>query len=270
VLWRATHEGSDPVTATEDTADTTLTCTATNAGGTMAESFTVQRDATPPTIAASATTADGAAYAPPTWVNQPVTVTYSCDDATSGVASCPAPQTFGDDGEHSASGTATDAAGNSAGTELGPIRIDTTAPSVTASRTPAANQFGWNNTPVTVSFSGTDGLSGVQSCSAPVVLSTEGANQSASGTCTDNAGNTSAPAAVSGIAIDRTRPVFTKTQGKGRPTFGCMEVGTVQSGIAVDTVTGPPQRGQCIDRAGNHADHTVVIKRKSEPPRHGG
>jgi hypothetical protein len=255
------QSGCDPVTVSQDTADTTLTCTATNAGGTMAESYTVQRDATPPTIAASATTAGGAAYTPPAWVNQAVTVNYACDDATSGVASCPAPQTFGNDGEHTASGSATDQAGNTATADLGPIRIDTTAPTVQATRSPQANQYGWNNGSVTVSFHGTDGASGVQSCTSPIVLSAEGAGQSASGTCTDNAGNTSAPSSITGVNIDRTKPVFTETKGKGRPVFGCMDVGAVQSGIAVDTVTGPPLRGKCVDRAGNVADHTVIIKR---------
>lgn len=86
------------------------------------------------------------------------------------------------------------------------IQIDQTKPTVTASRTPAANASGWNNTDVTVSFSGTDNLSGIDSCSQPVTVSSEGANQSVSGTCTDKAGNVSDPATISGINIDKTPP----------------------------------------------------------------
>lgn len=42
---------------------------------------------------------------------------------------------------------------------------------------------------MTVSFSGSDDLSGIASCDPDVVLSSEGAGQSASGTCTDLASN---------------------------------------------------------------------------------
>ncbi|NNC91290.1 MAG: HYR domain-containing protein [Acidimicrobiia bacterium] len=85
--------------------------------------------------------------------------------------------------------------------------MDTTPPTATATALPAPNGAGWNNTDVTVSFSGTDpGGSGVASCSAAVVLSAEGAGQSESGTCTDNAGNTSAPASATDINIDKTAP----------------------------------------------------------------
>jgi PKD repeat protein len=49
-------------------------------------------------------------------------------------------------------------------------------------------------------------LSGLAGCSAPIILSAEGAAQSPSGTCTDNAGNSSVLKA-SGINIDKTSPV---------------------------------------------------------------
>jgi len=61
-----------------------------------------------------------------------------------------------------------------------------------------------------------DGLSGVTSCSPPVKLTSNGANQSASGTCTDLAGNVSAPAGVGGINIDKTEPVIS-----GMPVPNC-------------------------------------------------
>src|SRR5262249_52796168 len=62
---------------------------------------------------------------------------------------------------------------------------------------------------VTVSFACTDATSGLASGSppAPTTLSAEGANQSVSGTCTDNAGN-SASATFSGINIDKTAPTL--------------------------------------------------------------
>ena len=83
--------------------------------------------------------------------------------------------------------------------------VDMTPPTITGSRAPAANANGWNNTDVTVSFMCDDFESGIASCTAPVVLSTEDAGQSVTGEAIDNAGN-SAQATVSGIHIDKTAP----------------------------------------------------------------
>jgi hypothetical protein len=107
----------------------------------------------------------------------------------------------------SASGTCTDKAGNSASATQSAINIDKTAPSVSAARSPLANVNGWNNTNVTVSFTCSDLLSGVASVDSPVTLSGEGAGQSATGNCTDKAGN-SASATQSGINIDKTAPTI--------------------------------------------------------------
>jgi len=53
----------------------------------------IRIDKTAPTIVAAATTADGAPYTGGTWATQSVTVSFTCADALSGVASCPAPTT---------------------------------------------------------------------------------------------------------------------------------------------------------------------------------
>ncbi len=103
------------------------------------------------------------------------------------------------------------------------FKVDRLAPTASPSRSPDANADGWNNSDVTVSFTGTDGGSGIASCDAAKVLSTDGANQSASGICTDNAGNHSAPAAVSGINIDKTKPTVSLVGGPANgssPIFG--------------------------------------------------
>jgi hypothetical protein len=88
--------------------------------------------------------------------------------------------------------------------------VDTTAPTITGARAPAANGAGWNHTDVTVTFTCSDaGGSGVKSCGpTPQVVSTEGAGQSRTGTAADNAFNT-ASATVGGISIDKTAPLVT-------------------------------------------------------------
>ena len=141
------------------------------------------------------------------WNNSDVVVDWSCSDGGSGVVAASVSQTVSTEGANqSAGGTCEDRAGNTAGDEQAGINIDKTAPTVAASASPGPNANGWNNSDVTVSFSGSDALSGIDFCSDAVVLSSEGAGQSASGTCTDDAGNASPSATASGISIDKTAP----------------------------------------------------------------
>src|SRR5207247_715714 len=87
-----------------------------------------------------------------------------------------------------------------------PVNIDTHAPVVVASRTPAANANGWNNGPVTAHFVATDSLSGIDGPSTlDVPFSAEGRDQTARGRFSDRAGNVAA-ATVAGINIDSTAP----------------------------------------------------------------
>jgi hypothetical protein len=206
----SSQSGCDDFSVTSDQAATTYTCTATSAGGTSSQSVTIKRDATAPTISGSASPAANGAG----WNNTDVNVSFTCGDNLSGVASCGPNQTLSSNGAgQSATGTAVDSAGNSASATVSGISIDKTAPTATASASPAPNGNGWNNTDVTVSFSGSDGLSGIAGCDPSVVLSGEGANQSASGTCTDKAGNVSALATKSGINIDKTNPIVSLVGG---------------------------------------------------------
>ena len=95
-----------------------------------------------------------------------------------------------------------DAGGLSANDSATYSIVDTTDPLITfVSRTPAANGNGWNNTNVTVNWSCADSGSGVLSATKAETVSTEGPNQSATGTCTDHAGNT-ATDTQTGINID--------------------------------------------------------------------
>src|SRR5207249_9555833 len=133
---------------------------------------------------------------------------------------------------------------------------------------------------VTVTFSGNDSLSGLGGCDAPVTLSSEGTNQTASGKCREKADNVSDAASVTGINIDKTKPMIT---GSRVPlanahswnntdvavSFACADVGFVQSGVNTDTVAGTTLSGEgagqfvtntgsCTDKAGNTADSSTV------------
>ncbi|HEX8866103.1 MAG TPA: hypothetical protein VF821_10650, partial [Lentzea sp.] len=177
--------------------DQAVTGTVTdNAGNSASDPATVSIDTTKPAITAAVTgTAQNG------WYNQDVTVSYTCDDALSGVDTCTGAQTLGEGANQTATGTATDAAGNSATASATGINVDKTPPSLTG--TP--NTTGWSREDVTVTWACTDGGSGVTGSPAPSTVTGEGANLSASASCTDKAGNT-ATATVSGIRIDRAAP----------------------------------------------------------------
>jgi len=63
-------------------------------------------------------------------------------------------------------------------------------PGIMATASPLPNFNGWNNSPVTVSFSCIPSTAPIQTCPSPVIVSTDGAYQIISGTVTDTAGDT--------------------------------------------------------------------------------
>ena len=189
-------------------------------------------DDTPPTITASPDRAPNGAG----WYNANVVVRFTCADTTSGIMTCPSPITVTDEAaSQMITGTAIDNAGNTAqATVL--IGLDKTPPTAQAAATPQPNTAAWNNTNVTVSFTGQDGLSGIASCTPDVTLANEGTNQSASGTCTDKAGNVSAAVSASGIKIDKTPPVLAITSPANGATLFTSPV--TMTGTATDALSG--------------------------------
>jgi hypothetical protein len=92
---------------------------------------------------------------------------------------------------------------------------DVIAPTFVGSASPPPNAFGWNNTPVSVTFTcvdnpGGSGLGPNSIGSISSVLTAEGLDQSFSvgGYCVDRSGNVAAPATMHGINIDLTPPLF--------------------------------------------------------------
>lgn len=160
------------------------------------------------------------------WHNAPVTVTWNwIDNAGVGLeaGACPATSTLAP-GEI-ASVTCTDLAGNR-GSATASARVDTRTPAFNGppAISPAANAAGWHNTDVTVTFSCNDGEqpggiylpgtfpSGIVACGPGQTLTTEGRDQSVTGTATDRAGNTATQTAT-GINIDKTAPRFVNPPG---------------------------------------------------------
>jgi hypothetical protein len=142
------------------------------------------------------------------WYVSDVTVTWSVIDNESAISSssgCGSTTINTDTSGTTLTCQATSTGGTNS--ESVTIKRDATAPTISGSAAPAANGAGWNNTDVAVSFTCGDNLSGIASCGPDATLSADGADQSASGTAVDNAGNT-ANATVSNIDIDKTKPTI--------------------------------------------------------------
>ncbi len=193
-----------PVVVSTQAANQVITGTATDTNGnTASASVTVNLDTTPPTISASVSpTPNGAGWNTTT----PVTVTFTCADTLSGVASCPAAQSITTAGANQiVKGTATDVAGNTASTQV-TVNISKTPPTITPLVAPQPNSAGWNNSPVTVSFTCTPGGAPIATCPSPTVVTTQGSNIPVIGTVTDAAGATATATVV--IKLDSTPPTI--------------------------------------------------------------
>jgi hypothetical protein len=173
-------------------------------------------DNTLPTISAAATTQRNVFG----WYKTPVTVHYTCDDATSGVwveqHPCPADHVFSDEGAQltSPSHITVDRAGNTSDpSNVVTVNIDLTRPTITGGPTTQPNLAGWYRDDVVVGFDCHDNLSGFQplntTCDLNQTVSSEGSTNVAARTVSDLAGNESAPSAPFTIRIDKTPPTIT-------------------------------------------------------------
>jgi hypothetical protein len=161
------------------------------------------------------------------------------------------------------------------------IKLDKTAPAVTASpaRSPDAN--GWYNHPVAFSFSGTDGTSKIASCTSGTYSGPDNGNTAVAGSCTDNAGNVG-PASF-GLKFDATAPSVAAVPARppdangwyNHPVAVGFSGADGTSGIAScssATYSGPDNTntavaGSCTDKAGNAAGASLPLKYDATPPK---
>jgi RHS repeat-associated protein len=169
---------------------------------------------------------------------------------------------------------------DSGGVDIHYDRSLAVAPTITALVSPVPNVAGWNNSNVTVTFTCSDPVFGIASCSPPVQITTEGANQLVTGTAVNRAGF-SATTTVT-INLDKTPPVITRTvmpppnvtgwnSSNVTVVFTCTDA---LSGIAscplpvVVSADGANQvvTGTAVDVAGNTAVAMATINLDKTPP----
>jgi parallel beta-helix repeat protein len=156
-------------------------------------------------------------------------------------------------------------------------KLDKTPPVIDGALTTAPNANGWYKSDVVVCFTAADALSGLDTVTPDITISSEGANQSVTGTATDRAGN-SASFTVTGINIDKVPPQVTITTPGNLDSYLLNEnlpanwsatdelsgissaTGTVPPGGAINTETAGTKSFSvsATDKAGNQITQTVT------------
>src|SRR5215211_6018373 len=249
------------------------------AGNSDTDSYALKYDATAPGVAASPSRPANASG----WYNAPLTVSFSGTDGLSGLASCQAPGTYAgpDSGTAVVSGTCLDKAGNGALASL-TLKYDATAPAATATPSRQPNGNGWYNAPLTVSFAGSDALSGLDSCPAPAAYAgPDSGTATVSGTCRDKAGN--GALASFPVKYDATAPVTSAAPSRQPNANGWYNGAVTISYAATDAMSGAASctalqsysgpddaaarvRGSCSDRAGNSSSNSSAFKYDATAP----
>jgi hypothetical protein len=170
--------------------------------------------------------------------------------------------------------------------EVHPVfRIDKTPPAVTSatpSRAPDAN--GWYNAPLSVSFAGSDGVSGIAGCSGGAYTGPDARAAGIGGSCTDVAGHVTA--AGFALKYDSTPPEVNAAPERqpdangwyNKPVKLLLSGGDSLSGLEscdAKPYAGPDASpaaltGSCRDAAGNTTAKTISIRYDGTAPKVGG
>jgi RHS repeat-associated protein len=233
-------------------------------------------DDTAPVISATLSAQANAAG----WHNQDVTISYSCTDDFSGVISCPAPIEVSSEGANqSFTATVSDVAGNE--TQLTTlISLDKTAPTLSATFSEPANEFGWHKDDLIISYQCSDSISSVESCPTDVPVTTEGAAQEFIAQITDLAGNQASVSSI--VSLDKTAPTITATLSVPANEAGWHKNDVTVSYVCTDNLVtlsacpdpqvvateGAEQSilASVADLAGNQTDVMTVVSLDKTPP----
>jgi hypothetical protein len=145
------------------------------------------------------------------------------------------------DAIHSLSFYAVDQKGNTSGTTTMSIKIDTTAPTISGTALSQPNQYGWYNSAMEVEFAASDALSGLADHSPNQILTSEGANQSLTGSAVDLAGNR-ADFTLGDLNLDTSAPQISISGISDGATYNLGLVPTANFNLS-DTLSGVATNG---------------------------
>jgi hypothetical protein len=212
VSWTVT-DGQSPVTSTSgcsassvttDTQGVTFTCSATSAGGSDSKSVTIKRDATAPVITptVSGTSNNG-------WYTSNVSVSWTVAEPTSPytTSGCAASSVTTDTQGVTFTCSATSAGGSDSKSVT--IKRDASAPAIVPTVAGTIGLDGWYTSDVSVSWSVTDGTSGIATSNGCALTTTT----------TDNAGTTYTCTATNGAGLTATKSVSARRDAT-KPVIG--------------------------------------------------
>ena len=173
----------------------------------------------------------------------------------------------------SASCTYTDAGGLTDHDEVTFNVVDTVAPTMQRlSLLPAPNAAGWNDSPVTATWGCFDSGSDVVAMEVSKATAGEGTDLELTGTCEDQAGNTTSDT-IDGLDVDLTDPVVTIGRSPAANTAGWNNGDVTVAWTCTDALSGVTDAGDsrvlgegadqsvtgsCTDLAGNTASAVVT------------
>ena len=211
--------------------------------------------------------------------------TPSASDSTSKTWTFSLSAAAGADGTRSTTVTALDGADCVSGAQASVSRsysIDNTPPVVSATRSPAPNSFGWNNSDITVTWSATDAGSGVASGPTPATdgLTSDSPGVNKTSTATDRVGNVGTGSMI--IKLDKTPPTISGARNPAANGNGWNNTNVTvgftcsdgQSGIQIcpssttisGNVTGQSVNGTTTDFASNSTSTSVVVSVDKNAP----
>lgn len=204
-------QGCDAV-ITANLGNFTINCSATDLAGNTANApanyqVVPAADTTPPVITPNIQGTLGNNG----WYISPVQVTWSVVDNESPVlsqAGCEQQNVILNTPVEGLTFTCTATSAGGTSSQPVTIRRDGLPPAINfVGQTPPPNANGWNNTDVTLEWDCQDSPSGAVNPRVSEVVGTEGSNVSVTGTCSDNAGNSSG-LIQTGLKIDKTPPTL--------------------------------------------------------------
>jgi hypothetical protein len=241
----------------------------------------VLADTTPPAITPTVAGTQGSND----WYTSAVAVTWLVEDPESTIASstgCDAVTLGSDTAGTKLTCAATNSAGLSSSVDV-VVKIDTTGPLVTGEPADPPASKGWYTQPVTVTFTGTDAVSGIAACTpASTYSGPDTKNASVPGTCTNGAGLTTSAAAT--FKYDSSAPVVTPSVSGTQGTNGWYTSAVTVSWTATDPQSDIASTSGCdptavttdtagatvtcsaVNGAGLSANASVVVKIDQQPP----